>query len=239
MKKETIVDKIVKEVKLEALKNDSSDLSHLQPVQHLFNVQIPEGEDIFYPEQFEGENIDLRKISNKYEKNPFLFNSEGEEFLKLALPKTKKQTIGKIKNLEMVNTETGQIEGGNYIYKNIQVDEEQFAKIYLNQMHLIYGLTKPALIVLHYILNNIKPNDDKVYLYVPKVKEFGNWKTKKQVFQALKELTINKIIAPSLYPGIWFINIYVIFNGNRLVLVQNYQKKEKDEKQQLYIDSKD
>lgn len=218
MKKETISTKIVKEVK-QSLSNDFDNL----PFYSLFD-----------PEEVKKvtENLDLRKLDVKYEKNPFIFDSNPEDsILKLAFPKTKK-LVGKMKNIDLVNTETGEIEGGNFLYQNIKVDEQQFAKIYLNKMHHLYDLSKPALIALHFILNELKPNKDQVYIYNPNLQKFANWKSKRQVYTALKELIQKNIIAPSLYPGIWFINIHIVFNGNRIVLIQDYRKQEQNEQLQ-------
>jgi len=222
MEKETILTKVVKEVK-----QSNSDFDNLPFVSLLDPEEIKKAT----------ENLDLRKLGVRYEKNPFIFDSNPEDsILRLAFPKTKK-LVGKMKNIDLVNTETGEIEGGNFLYQNIKVDEQQFAKIYLNKMHHLYELSKPALIALHFILNELKPNKDQVYIYNPNLQKFANWKSKRQVYTALKELIQKNIIAPSLYPGIWFINIHIVFNGNRIVLIQDYRKQEQNE--QLQSNSKD
>lgn len=169
---------------------------------------------------------DLRKLETKFQKNPFIFTDDGEKAtLSLDIPtKSKKKIIGN-SDLGVVNVLTGEVEGGNFLWTNKQVDEEQFRKVYVSQLHYLYDLKKTGLITLHFVLDKLQANTDMIYIHIPDLMKFGNWKGKKTAYNGIKELVDNKLIAPCFMNGWWFINPHVIFNGSRLTLVTNYTKK--------------
>lgn len=174
---------------------------------------------------------DLRRNDVKYQNNPFIFEDTNKAVLKLEIPtKTKKKIIGS-SELGVVNVHTGEVEGGNFLWKNVVVDEEKFSKIYLTEISALYNLSKTGFRALSYILSKLEVNKDLVYVYYPEMQDYCNWKVRKTCNQGLKELVSSKIIAPSLQPGFWFINPHIVFNGNRLTLVSNYTKKGTNEQQ--------
>lgn len=174
---------------------------------------------------------DLRRNDVKYQNNPFIFEDTNKAVLKLEIPtKTKKKIIGS-SELGVVNVHTGEVEGGNFLWKNVVVDEEKFSKIYLTEISALYNLSKTGFRALSYILSKLEVNKDLVYVYLPEMQDYCNWKVRKTCNQGLKELVSSKIIAPSLQPGFWFINPHIVFNGNRLTLVSNYTKKGTNEQQ--------
>ena len=78
--------------------------------------------------------------------------------------------------------------------------------------------------MVFYLTTLLKPNKDEVYIFVPDVMEFCQWSSKPRVYKAIKELIKYEIIAPSWKPNIYYINPSVLFNGDKLILVQMYQK---------------
>ena len=174
---------------------------------------------------------DLRRNEVKFERNPFIFEDTDKAILKLEIPtKTKKKIVGST-DLGVVNVHTGEVEGGNFLWTNKTVDEEQFAKIYIKEISSLYNLTKTGFRALSFILSKLEPNKDLVYIYYPDMQEYCKWTIRKTCNSGLKELLSAKIIAPSLQPGFWFINPHIVFNGNRLTLVTNYTKKGTNEQQ--------
>ncbi len=175
-------------------------------------------------------DTDNRRIINKHEKNPFVFDTEGEtSILNLELPtKIKKRIVGS-SDLMVTNVTTGEIEGGNFLWQQTKVDSEQFRKIYIDKMQMLYDLKKTGLIVLHFVLSKMITNEDMIYLHIPELMKFGKWKSKKSCYQGIKELTESKLIAPCFMNGWWFINPHVIFNGSRLTLITDYVKQDKKE----------
>lgn len=174
---------------------------------------------------------DLRRNDVKFKKNPFIFEDTDKAVLKIELPTKTKKKIIVSSELGVINVQTGEVEGGNFLWKNVVVDEEKFAKIYMSEISVLYNLTKTGFRALSFILNKLEPNKDLVYIYYPEMQDYCNWKVRKTCNQGLKELTASKIIAPSLQPGFWFINPHIVFNGNRLTLVSNYIKKGTNEQQ--------
>lgn len=174
---------------------------------------------------------DLRKLETKFKQNPFVFDSDkNESVLKLEIPtKTKKQVIGNIKDIGVTDVMTGEVVGGNFLWTNKQVDEEQFRKVYVSELHHLYNLKKTGLMALHFVLEQLRANTDMIYIHIPDLMKFGNWKVKKTAYNGIKELVDSKLIAPCFMNGWWYINPHVIFNGNRLTLVTNYTKKSIDE----------
>ncbi len=170
--------------------------------------------------------LDLRRNEVKFDKNPFIFENNDKATIKLDLPiKTKKKIVGS-SDLGVVNVHTGEVEGGNFLWTNKKVDEEQFAKIYIKEMSSLYNLTKTGLRALSFVMSKLETNKDLVYIYLPEMQKFCGWSVRRTCNSGLKELLTSKIIAPSVAPGWWFINPHIVFNGNRLVLVTNYTKNE-------------
>jgi len=64
-----------------------------------------------------------------------------------------------------------------------------------------------------------------VYIFLPELLDFSQWTSNKQGYTALKELVKAGIIALSTRPGYWFINPAIVFNGDRLLFVQEFKKK--------------
>lgn len=191
---------------------------------------IPMPESLKNLSKQEKPELDLRRNEVKYEKNPFIFEDNNDKaVLKLEIPtKTKKKIVGN-SDLGVVNVHTGEVEGGNFLWTNKSVDDEQFAKIYIKEMSSLYNLTKTGLRALSFVMSKLEPNKDLVYVYYPDMQIFCGWSIRKTCNSGLKELLTAKIIAPSLRPGFWFINPHVVFNGNRLTLVTNYTRKGTDE----------
>jgi len=172
---------------------------------------------------------DLRRKEIKFERNPFVFENKEKAVLKIEIPtKTKKKIVGS-SDLGVYNIITGEIEGGNFLWQNKSVDDELFAKIYINQISSIYNLTKTGLRALGYVLSKLEPNKDLVYIYYPEMQVYCGWSIRKSCNSGLKELLTAKIIAPSMQPGFWFINPHIVFNGNRLTLMTTYTKKGNNE----------
>lgn len=197
-------------------------------VQKQFIIEVDENDDLGNKWFNEEEPINL-KSGKKFEQNPFVYNECGQVVLE---HKSKYQKKVIMKDNDVVFMETGEIvgTGDRVVLRNQLVDEDKFAKIYVNQMSFMYDLSKSGIKVLHYIVSELVPNNDLVYIYLPRLLKFCGYKSNKQGYVGLKELIKAQIIAPSFMPGQWFINPSVIFNGNRLLLIQQYEKKKGNEK---------
>ena len=179
----------------------------------------------------ENDETNLKKLEKKFEKNPFVFDNTDNAILSLQLPTKKQKKIVGSSNLVVEDTFTGEVVGGNFLWTEKVIDEEQFAKVYLKEMHHLYGLKRTGLQTLHYLLSKLEPNKDLVYIFYPDMQDFCGWTNKRTCYTGLKELIAHKFIAPSFMSGWWFINPQIIFNGNRLTLITNYTKKGTNEQQ--------
>jgi hypothetical protein len=172
-------------------------------------------------------SLSLRKAI-KYKKNPFVFDDDDKLIIDLP-SRIKKNYYVSMEYDDKTFYQTGELtseEGGHYIYSKKEIDPEQFVKVYTAGISAMYDLSKSGIKALHYCTTILVPDNDVIYIYIPHMIDFCGWKSKKQAYVGLKELVKAQIIAPSFYPGKWFINPRVMFNGNRLMLIQDIRKKE-------------
>ena len=164
------------------------------------------------------------KYGVAFEKNPFIINEDNGEII-LRIDKTiKKEKIGNT-DMVLMNYKTGELEPStNILYRNHDVDSNKFVKLYVGYMQLLFDLTKPAQKLIQFIITELKPNQDEVYIYVPDAKIFCQWKTRNQYYTAIKELTDKEIIAQSIKTGWYFINPSVLFNGDRFTVIDRYNR---------------
>lgn len=167
-----------------------------------------------------------KKVSefDRYTENPFL-----DDIIKDIEPTRRVKWSGAT-NKEIQHTvyspETGEIIGHSAFMQIVEVDEQQFAKIYLSQVAAFWELSKPALRVFTYIMTVIKPNSDRFPFYIEDCMEYTQYKNKKQVFEGLADLLSNKIIARGKHHNMYYINPMIIFNGSRITFAKTYVRKQ-------------
>ncbi len=164
------------------------------------------------------------KISDavKYDLNPFM------EDLCASVNIGKKQIIvGDATDL-LYNENTGEITGKTVVHKFQEVDKEKFVKLFVNEISFMHDLSKRGHKVLDYIVSNLKPKKDEVYMHLPEVMKYCNYTQVNHVYRGIAELLGANILAVSHKPNIWFINPMFIFNGSRLTLIKEYVIKERN-----------
>ena len=166
-------------------------------------------------------NKGLIRVSDaeRYKDNPFIQNS-------VLRINTKKQTsiIGRSSNV-MLNAETGELEGITLLHKFTEVDKQQFVKVFVNEVSFMLSLSISGTKVLSYVISILKQDSAEVYIYIPALLEYCGYKVKNQAYNGLAELIGNEIIAMSDKPNIWYINPSVIFNGDRIAFIKEYNLK--------------
>ena len=105
-----------------------------------------------------------------------------------------------------------------------EYDNEKFIKLYLDNLKMMLGLSRPALNVLTCLFNNIKPNTTQIFLTIDSIQEYCNYKTHNPVVQGLIELISKSIIARGHMKVNYFLNPAFAFNGNRLRVVKEYHR---------------
>jgi hypothetical protein len=161
-----------------------------------------------------------------YEQNPFLDNMIGEFRIK-----NKTQMI---KSLDddisvMLVTNNGENVGHSAFMRQVQVDEDKFAKIYISQLAILWNLQKTSMRVLTYILHALRPNDDRIYFDMKECLKYCNWSVKQSVYNGLIGLINSKIIARTGKSYLFYINPSIVFNGSRVSFMTTYVKKKKNE----------
>lgn len=129
--------------------------------------------------------------------------------------------------IQMIVNSDGEVEGHTAFMKFVEVDEEQFAKVYLSQFTAFWELPKSAIRVFGFIINVLKPKKDEFYLEMGKCLEYTKYKHPKDVISGLSALMECEIIARSDSHFKFFINPLVVFNGDRVSFAKTYIKKKK------------
>jgi hypothetical protein len=187
-------------------------------------------------EETEGESIkseiSLSKFP-KHEVNPFVEDAV-TKVQKVTVKKARKVGANKSAQHIIVSSETGEFEGYAQFMRIVEVDEEQFAKIYISEFGAFYNLNKAAMKVFHYIISNLKRNNDTFLFRMDKCLEFTGYKNKGSVFNALTNLVENGIIARAMYNEEYFINPLIMFNGDRIAYTKAYIKKRRKKKTPIF-----
>lgn len=156
--------------------------------------------------------------------NPFVDDTMGE-----IKWKTKNQVL-KSKNGEVANIvvgNDGEIAGHSVFMRQIEVDEDKFAKLYLSQLELFWELKPSAIRVFGYLLNALRPNEDRIYVDFDECQKYTKYSNKRMLFDGFASLMDAKIIARSHMFNMFYINPIVIFNGSRITFAKTYIKKKK------------
>lgn len=137
----------------------------------------------------------------------------------------------------IVNSGTGEVQGHTAFMKYVEVDEEQFAKVYLSQFAAFWELTKPAIRVFGFIMTRLKPKQDFFYFDMEDCMAHTGYTHRNNILTGLSCLIECGIIARSNKAYKYFINPLVVFNGDRVSFAKTYIKKKqkKLDTQQLSI----
>ena len=123
--------------------------------------------------------------------------------------------------------DNGEVLGHTSFIRQVEVDEDKFAKIYVNQVSAFFELSSQAMKVFGYVINNITPRNDILNFYLNDCMTYTGYKSSKSVYLGLASLVENQIIARGPSESVYFINPMIIFNGDRLTFAKSYVKKKK------------
>lgn len=173
----------------------------------------------------------VRKLTDfaKNEENPFLEQAiEGIE--QHIVKKYKNTLVGSNKAIvTMANVDTGELFATSYM-RQVQVDEEQFVKIYLDNFKSFFNLSQSAIRVFGYIMECMRPKKDVIYFDREECMKYTGYTSDVTIYKALTELLEAEIIARGKSEYLWFINPMIAFNGDRVSFVNTYVRKKKDNK---------
>lgn len=177
----------------------------------------------------------MRKSRNSTSVKEFKLNKENP-FISDAVQQINQNVVKKYKAatntdqkavLQAYDPSTGELLGHTSFIRQIEVDEEQFAKIYLSNFSAFFDLSPQAIKVFGYILNQLIPNKDE-FVFIPEsCLEYTQYKSYTSVRIGLTDLLENRIIAKGRIENLFYINPMVVFNGNRITFAKTYVKKQK------------
>lgn len=152
--------------------------------------------------------------------------------------RTKKVFAKNNEALYITNVETGEhtpATGGAAFVKEEIVDSEQFIKLYAAGVKHIANLTTAGFKIfqLVYLLMIESPNNDRLIIDFHELvatKKFDQ--SQKTFIRGINELLGKNIIYQSMTPSVYFLNMNLFFNGDRITMVQSYKIRNKDNPQQ-------
>jgi hypothetical protein len=141
------------------------------------------------------------------------------------IKRSKRTQIGNdVKGL-VVDRGTGELlgHGGAMVYEWEDVDKERFVKLYLAGLKQASGLSKAGLAVFEIVYNEVRerPGQDSVPL---DARSSGLHAVTYR--RGLRELLDREFLFRSPNPGLFFVNIRFMFNGDRLAFVKGYRLKQ-------------
>src|SRR5690606_10458114 len=173
--------------------------------------------------------MEMKKLTD-FEKNT------ENPFIQQAVEQVQKNVVKKYKTagstdkkaiLQAYDSSTGEILGHTQFIRQIEVDEQQFAKLYLSNFSAFFDLRPQAIKVFGYILNQLVPNKDEFIFNREDCMVYTGYKSDKSVFIGLTSLLNNDIIARGKTDYRYYINPMIAFNGNRITFAKTYIKKQK------------
>lgn len=162
------------------------------------------------------------KSQPEHKENPFV-----EEAIKDIKIVTKTQVVKSRdkREIQMIVSDGGEVQGYSQFLRFVEVDETQFAKVYLSQFSAFWELSKPAIRVFGYILTVLKPDQDRFYFDMETCLEYTKYTQTNNIMTGLTNLIECGIIARSTRHWIYYINPLVMFNGDRVTFAKTFIKK--------------
>ena len=117
--------------------------------------------------------------------------------------------------------------GHTSFIQQIEVDEQQFTKIYLSQFSAFFNLKSQAIKVFGYIMTKLNPKQDMFIFLMEECLEYTKYTSKNSIWIGLGSLVEEKIIARGPAESLYFINPMIAFNGDRVTFAKTYVKKQK------------
>lgn len=159
----------------------------------------------------------------EYEENPFL-----EETIKEVSEHIKNKRIFVKGSRSIVNSiidDNGETVGHSTFVQNIQVEESQFVKLYINGFSAFFELSVSARKVLGYILQKcIIPDKDIFYIDFDEARKITKYTGDNSIRSGIASLVSHGLIARSRSPYKYYLNPLILFNGSRISFMKTYIK---------------
>ena len=142
----------------------------------------------------------------------------------------KKDTIVGIgKSDVVIDADTGEVKGTSRLIMKKKVDKAMFTKIFESKLRYLLGLSPAALKVATYFMDKLQINSDVAEFDIDECMEKTDYRSKRSIFMGLCELLASGIVARGPSSREYFINPGIMFKGDRLTIIEHYQKVEREE----------
>lgn len=138
----------------------------------------------------------------------------------------------------VVSETTGEIMAPAGFWQAQEVDKTQFVKLFVNGVKALKELTGAGTKVFEilYLLVQENIGKDKVFLTFPSINQAATPMGETTFYRGMKELLSKDFIAESDAPGVYFLNMDYMWNGDRLAFVKEYRLKGSKNSDQDYRD---
>ena len=126
-----------------------------------------------------------------------------------------------------VSRETGEDFGDISFGRKVQVEKNQFLRLYADGVKMFLGISSAGVKVFMLIFDNLLDNEnwqtDMIDLAYPLLTDEQKENLSEGTFfRGIRELIKAKFLAPAMLRGRYWINANYVFRGNRLTLVNQY-----------------
>jgi hypothetical protein len=143
--------------------------------------------------------------------------------------RTKRVRIGNEQKGIFIGNDTGEVlgQGAAVMYEFEEVETTRFVKLYLSGIKQAAGLSKAGLAVFELVYKQLQDNPgvDQIGLSHQQAKRSGLDLSERVFRNGVRDLLEREFIYESLVPGLFFVNIRFMFNGDRLAFVKGYKRK--------------
>lgn len=183
--------------------------------------------------EIEANSTPLRTLKSRkrgmaaYAENPFIEPS--------TITTRRKRTVVVKGGKAIVDKETQQTEDLAEVVMVREVDDQQFVKLFTQNLRVFFDLSPVAMKLLQVVLHQVQRtvNNDKIMLNLALVEAYFTQThqdplSKTSFHRAIRELLDKKFLAESVISGLYFINPHLFFNGDRVRFVQEFRRKRAD-----------
>lgn len=165
--------------------------------------------------------VKSRRGAVRHASNPFLTHASNNTRSGV------KRLSNKAGDKFMIVSEQGEVVANTGFHEVVEVDKTQFVKLYINGVKAFQGLKAAGAKVFELIYRAVQeaPGTDRIYLHFMSVDQAITPIGRATFHRGMSELLASGFIAESIEPGMYYLNVDYLFNGNRLAFVKEYRLK--------------
>lgn len=122
---------------------------------------------------------------------------------------------------DVIDPHTGEVVS---TLKSTTIDAQPCVKVYKSALKDIMNLSSQGTRILFKVMDELQKKEDEVYLHPAKIAEEYGLKNTRDITEGIKELIEKDILARKDKKHIYFVNPFMLFNGNRVKYEDNKSK---------------